>query len=209
MKAFIFTGGEVNLKTIRELPQEGDLTIAADAGLLSAKSLSIKPQILIGDFDSLGIPDANVADEIIQLPAEKDDTDTQLAVKTALERGADEIVIIGGLSGRLDHTLSSIAILEDLQTHHIRARMTDGQNRIRFLRNDGVILPRDSFRYLSLIAADPKVKGVSLDGCKYPLRKATLTRTHQYAISNEIVGNCALIEIRRGGVWVVESNDPL
>lgn len=209
MKAFIFTGGSIDATAIALRPKTEDLTIAADAGLLTAKSLGIKPQILIGDFDSLGIPDPKCADEIIQLPPEKDDTDTQLAVKTALERGAEEIVIIGGLSGRLDHTLSNLAILEDLYTRHVRAYITDGQNRVRFLRNDGVILPRDGFRYLSLIAADPTVKGVSVDGCKYPLKKATLSRTNQYAVSNEILGNCALIEIRRGGVWIVESNDAL
>jgi thiamine pyrophosphokinase len=207
MKAFIFTGGDIIIENMRELPQKDDLTIAADAGLLTAKSLGVKPQILIGDFDSLGVPDPTLADEIITLPPEKDDTDTQLAVKTALERGADEIVIIGGLSGRLDHTLSNLAILEHLYEHHVRARITDGQNRVRFLRNDGVILPHDGFRYLSLIAADPVVKGVSLDGCKYPLKKAKLTKTNQYAVSNEIEGNCALIEIRRGGVWIIESND--
>ena len=209
MKAFIFTGGTIAAAELRELPTANDLTIAADAGLLNAHALKIKPQILIGDFDSLGIPDSKSADEIIQLPPEKDDTDTQLAVKTALERGADEIVIIGGLSGRLDHTLSNLAILEDLNAKHIRARITDGCNRVRFLRNDGVILARDGFSYLSLIAADPVVKGVSVDGCKYPLRKAKLSRTNQYAVSNEIVGNCALIEIRRGGAWIVESKDPL
>ena len=207
MKAFIFTGGSVVLEAIRELPTDGDLTIAADAGLLTAKSLGVKPQILIGDFDSLGIPDSNCADEIIPLPPEKDDTDTQLAVKLAMERGAQEIVIIGGLSGRLDHTLSNLAILEHLCNNHVRARITDGQNRVRFLRNDGIILPREGFRYLSLIAADPVVKGVSIDGCKYSLKKANLTKTNQYAVSNEIEGNCALIEVRRGGVWIVESND--
>ena len=209
MKAFIFTGGEIVADAITERPQKDDLTIAADAGLLNAKSFGVKPQILIGDFDSLGIPDPKAADEIIQLPPEKDDTDTQLAVKTALERGADEIVIVGGLWGRLDHTLSNLAILENLDASHIRARITDGRNRARFLRNNGVILPRDGFRYLSILAADPVVKGVSVDGCKYPLERAKLFRTNQYAVSNEIVGNCALIEIRRGGVWIIESNDPI
>ena len=141
------------------------------------------------------------------MPAEKDDTDTQLAVRVALERGAKQIVIIGGLDGRLDHTLSNLAILENLASKHIPAIITSGQNRVRFLRDSGVILLREHFRYFSILAADPVVKGVSVDGCKYPLKKAKLLRTNQYAVSNEIIGNCALIEIKKGGAWVVESND--
>jgi sugar fermentation stimulation protein A len=52
-----------------------------------------------------------------------------------------------------------------------------------------------------------EVKGVTLEGCKYPLKNGRISRRHQWAVSNEIVGNCALIEIRRGGVWVIESMD--
>ena len=208
MKAFIYTGGTILEKKITERPKEEDLIIAADSGYHNAKKMGVMPQILLGDFDSLGkaekIPDDT---EILQVPAEKDDTDTQLAVQVALEKGATELVIIGGLDGRLDHTLSNLAILENLYEKHIRAIFTNGQNRVRFIRDSGVILVRDGFRYFSVLAADPVIKGVSVDGCKYPLKKAKLLRTNQYAVSNEIVGNCALIEIKKGGAWVVESND--
>ena len=208
MKAFIYTGGSIFEKKITERPKEEDLIIAADSGYHNAKKMGVTPQILLGDFDSLGkaekIPDDT---EILQVPAEKDDTDTQLAVQVALEKGATELVIIGGLDGRLDHTLSNLAILENLYEKHIRAIFTNGQNRVRFIRDSGVILVRDGFRYFSVLASDPVIKGVSVDGCKYPLKKAKLLRTNQYAVSNEIVGNCALIEIKKGGAWVVESND--
>ena len=208
MKAFIYTGGAIAEKKISERPGEDDLVIAADAGYHNAQKMGVTPRLLLGDLDSLNKTEKLPNDlEILQVPAEKDDTDTQLAVKVALERGAKQIVIIGGLDGRLDHTLSNLAILEHLAEKHISAVITNGQNRARFLRNNGVILLREQFRYFSILAADPVVKGVSVDGCKYPLKKATLSRTNQYAVSNEIVGNCALIEIKKGGVWVVESND--
>jgi thiamine pyrophosphokinase len=144
------------------------------------------------------------------MPAEKDDTDTQLAVQVALERGATEIVIVGGLGGRVDHTLSSLAILEMLwerKERRVYAIFTDGKNRARFIRNSGVILPHEHYRFFSLIAADEKVKGITLEGCKYPLKNGLILRTHQWAVSNEVVGNCALVEIKRGGVWVIESMD--
>ena len=208
MKTFIYTAGNICPENITEHPKDGDLIIAADAGYLNAQKCGVVPNILLGDFDSFDLPE-DVSDdtEVIQFPTEKDDTDTQLAVRTALERGAKEIVIVGGLDGRLDHTLSVLAILEDLEARHVHALVTSGMNRARFLRNNSTLIPRSKFRYLSLIAADPTVKGLTLEGCKYPLRKARLSRRNQYAISNELVGNCALIDVRRGGVWVIESID--
>ncbi len=207
MKAFIYTGGNIWVDGITEKPKKDDLIIAADAGWRNAKECGVTPQILVGDFDSLGEPDVPDDTEVIHLPAEKDDTDTQVAVRIALERGAGEIVIIGGLDGRLDHTLSSLAILEYLDLKHVHALITSGKNRAHFLRNNSTLIARSDFRYLSLIAADAKVKGVTVEGCKYPLKRATLTRLNQYAVSNEITGNCTLIDVRRGGVWIVESRE--
>ena len=207
MKAFIYIGGEIRPENITERPAKDDLVIAADSGLLNAQKLGVKPDVLLGDFDSLGEPDVDPDTKIIRLPVEKDDTDTQAAVDLALSQGAREIVIIGGLSGRLDHTLSVLAILEDLNAKHVHALVTSGQNRARFLRNNSTLIARGKFRYLSLIAADPVVKGVTLEGCKYPLKKARLYRNRQYAVSNELTGNCALIDVRRGGVWILETVD--
>ena len=208
--AFIYTGGTVFDEYVIEQPEEGDLVIAADAGYLTAKKMGITPDILLGDFDTLG--EENIPDgvECLRVPAEKNDTDTQLAVKVAIERGAKEIAIVGGLGGRIDHTLSTLAILEDLwecKENRISAILTDGKNRVRFIRNSGIILLRSQYRYFSLIAADEKIKGIILDGCKYPLKNGQLSRRNQWAVSNEITGNCALVEVKRGGAWVIESMD--
>lgn len=207
MRAFIYTGGEINAANITERPEKGDLVIAADSGWNNAKALGASPDLLLGDFDSLGKQNLPDGPEIYQVPAEKDLTDTQLAVEMALSRGATELVIVGGLSGRLDHTLSNLAILEHLNEKKIYAIMTDGQNRVRFVRNSGALVPHGAFKYLSLIAADKVVKGVSVKGCKYPLENAKLSKTHQYAVSNEIQGNCALVEVRKGGLYIIESSD--
>lgn len=193
---------------VTEHPDGDDLTLAADAGYLTARKLGVQPKLLIGDFDSLGEPEPAVGTELIRVPAEKDLTDTQLTVQAAIEHGAREMIIIGGLGGRVDHTLSNLAILEDLQDRHIPALITNGKNRVRFLRNGSVLLAASpQFHYLSLVAADPVVRGVTLEGCRYPLTNAKLSRKLQYAVSNEITGSCALIAVRRGGVWIVESGD--
>ncbi len=207
MRALIYTGGCVYAEGVTEHPEQDDLVIAADSGYRTALDMGIAPQVLVGDFDSLGEPQVPQGCELIRVPAEKNSTDTHLAVDIALERGAREIVIIGGLEGRLDHTLSTVAIAEFLAERRIGAILTNGKSRVRFIRNGGVILPRSEFRYFSLVAADPTVKGVTVEGGKYPLQNAKLQRTFQYAVSNEIVGNCALIEVKKGGLWVIESRD--
>ena len=205
MRAYIYTGGAIDPARITEHPKGEDLVIAADSGWHNAKALGESPSLLLGDFDSIGgdkLPDGV---EIFQVPAEKDLTDTQLAVDLALSRGARDIVIVGGLSGRLDHTLSNLAILERLYAMHVHCVITDGKNRARFVRNGSLLIGRSAYRYLSLIAADPVVKGVEIDGVKYPLKKATLRREQQYAVSNELTGNCAFIAVKKGGLFVIES----
>ena len=205
-KAFIYVGGEIHPENITEHPKADDLTVAADSGYHNALSLGDRAQILVGDFDSIDKErEIDEKVEILTVPAEKDFTDTQLAVETAIKRGARDIVIIGGLSGRLDHTLSNLAILRELSEAHIYALITDGKNRVRYIRSTSTLISRSGYKYLSLIADDEKVKGVSVEGCKYPLDNATLTNRYQYAVSNEITGNCALVSVKKGGLYIVES----
>ena len=205
MRAFIYTGGSIDPSRITEHPKGDDLVIAADSGLANALSLGETPSVVLGDFDSIGSSKIPEKAKVLRVPAEKDFTDTQLAVDTALKEGADEIILIGGLSGRLDHTLSNLAILEDLFSKRIHAIMTDGKNRARYIEATSNLIPRSGFRYLSLLCLSEKAKGVSVEGCKYPLKNATLTRSFQYAVSNEITGNCALVSVRKGGLYVIES----
>lgn len=207
MKAFIYTGGKIDPNNITEHPKGDDLIIAADSGYKNALALGARPDILLGDFDSLDKKDIPRDVELLEVPAEKDFTDTQLAVDTALKKGADEIVIIGGLSGRLDHTLSNLSILEDLNKKRIHAHIADGFNRVRYINSTSTLVARSGYRYLSLLCLSEKVKGVSVEGCKYTLSNAKLTRDFQFAVSNEIVGNCALISVRKGGIYIVESKD--
>ena len=207
MKAFIYTGGEIFPENITEHPKADDITVAADSGYENAKKLGDSVQILVGDFDSFDTSKIQGRPEIIEVPAEKDFTDTQLAVETAIKKGANDIVIIGGISGRLDHTLSNIAILKDLSDRGIYALITDGKNRARYIRSTSTLIARSGYNYLSLIADGEKVKGVSIEGCKYPLDNATLNDKYQYAVSNEIVGNCALISVKKGGLYIIESAD--
>ena len=230
MNAYIITGGDVLLENIKIDLEEGDIVIAADSGFETAKKLKLPVDVIVGDMDSIKI-DLPRGIETIKLPTEKDVTDTEAAVELAIERGAESICIVGGIGTRVDHTLASLGILEGIEglfsaplgkrrrffglakqarySRRIYATLTNGYNRVRFIRNDSVIIPRSPyFKYLSLICADEFVKGVQLDGVKYPLKNATLSRRSQYySVSNEISGNCAFISVRNGGVYIIESFD--
>lgn len=181
------------------------MTVAADAGLANAQRLGERVDIFLGDMDSVGNLKPPKDAELLTFPPEKDLTDAQLAVETAVGRGADEIVIIGGLDGRLDHTLSVLGILADLSGRGVHATAVSGYNRARYIKSTSTLIPRSGYTYLSLLAAEAKVRGVSVEGCKYPLKNAVLTDRLQYAISNEIEQNCALVSVKRGGIFIIES----
>lgn len=207
MRAFIYTGGTVHPDNITEHPHADDLCIAADAGYRNARLLGERVDVLVGDFDSLGEPPQVPGMEIFRVPVEKDLTDTQICLEVAVGRGADEIILVGGLSGRLDHTLSCLHILEDMRQRGLHGYFTDGQNRVHYVDSSSILIARSAYKYLSLIAADEKVKGVTVEGCKYPLKRATIKRNLQFAVSNEITGNVALISCRKGGLFIIESRD--
>ena len=118
-KAVIFTGGVCNLGKIdNNIAEDADLILAADSGYHKAVALEIKPQMLIGDFDSIFDGQSEKAFptdiEIRKSPCEKDETDTMLACEIAVEAGARELLIVGGTGGRADHGLSNILYLENL-----------------------------------------------------------------------------------------------
>lgn len=211
MKAFIYVGGSIFPDGITEHPKADDLCIAADVGYKNAKILGDTPDIIVGDFDSAVLKEIKLEfskADVISVPAEKDFTDTELAVDTALKKGADDIVIIGGLDGRLDHTIANVSIIENLTKNKIHALITNGKNRVRYIESTSTLIPRSQFKYISLIAKSEKVKGVTVLGCKYPLENATMSyQAAGLGISNEICENCTFIAVKKGGLLIIESSD--
>ena len=206
MRAFVFSGGDVLPEYIEERPCGDDIVICADSGYKNACAMGAKVDVLVGDFDSLkDVPEGDF--ELVRVPAEKDQTDTQLAVDIAIERGADEIIIVCSTSGRVDHALSAMAMLENLYEKRIPAILVNGQNRIRFIRDGGAIIVRSAYKYFSVVTLDKVAKKVSVEGGKYPLAKKDIERGFQFAVSNEIVKNAALITVKKGSVYIIESRD--
>ena len=101
--------------------------ICADGGLLIAREIGLSPDLLIGDYDSMDIPDI---DGIIKLPMEKDMTDTEAAIDLAVFYGATHVTILGGLGGRFDHTMGNLGMLAKYCDKLEHIAFVDGQNYI-------------------------------------------------------------------------------
>ena len=191
-KALIITGGYLNTKKISVCAHDYDLIIAADSGYLAAEELHISPGIVLGDFDSAPLPNTDA--ERIVLPCEKDDTDTMFACKLAIERGADELFILGGTGGRADHFLSNLFMMIHFAEQGVRIVLTDGENTLQILSNETVsISNRNGYFSLFPIAECT----VTLRGCKYPLQNYKLPYNNpSFAVSNEVVGSHATVSIQ-------------
>ena len=211
MKSYIFIGGEVDASAIESPIQENALVIAADSGYDNAKMLGYAERcdFVVGDFDSTKERAFCSRAKIIRVPAEKDETDTQLAINIAIENGADELYIIGGLSGRLDHTLSNVYLLEALAKESIYATICDGKNRVRYLKErSSFLIAKSEYKYFGLIPTEKEVKGVTIDGAKYTIKNAKLTKSNpSFAISNEVLENFAMVSCKKGGLFVIESKE--
>lgn len=203
-KALVITGGYCDTEGLGH-PDAGDydLVIAADSGLDTAEKLGIQADIIVGDFDSLGrVPGDRVTEkeaQVIQLPCEKDVTDTMFACSCAAERGCREITILGGTGGRADHTLSNVFYLESLRERGIRAEIADGRNRIRLAVDETVTITNDG-GYFSVFALDSCI--VSARGCKYPTRELRLLRKEPFAVSNEVKGKRAYVKVEGKAVLI-------
>jgi len=210
-EALIFTGGDWCAEKCRALLTEYNgttppkLILAADSGYKKALALDIVPRYVVGDFDSMEKPD-DLPDgtELYVAPCEKDDTDTMLACSLAVESGCTSLLILGGTGGRADHGLSNILYLESLRNCGVDALLTDGENRIRVLRDASVTLP-DRGGYFSVMSLTDSCT-VTLEGCKYPLTDALLRREMPYAVSNEVLpGGNAVVTVHDGTAVVMET----
>ncbi len=201
-RAYIITGGECFADKLIYMPEDTDFVIAADSGYETALKMGVRPNIAIGDMDSIKTEiDENITKFVS--PPEKDDTDTMLAIKYAEAEKSEELIIIGGTGGRIDHTVSNIFMLENLKERGISAVLTDGMNIIRVIKNETVrIFPR-GYKYFSVTALETCV--ITETGCKYPLYNAELRRDLPYAVSNEITGEYSEITISGGAAFLMET----
>ena len=198
-RCFIFAAG--TFYGLRERPASGDLVIAADAGYRVCQQAGIVPDLLLGDFDSMDQPDFP---NIRRSPVEKDDTDTMLAVKTALEEGCDTVYIYGGTGGkRLDHTLANLQTLLFLRRRGARGYLYDDDFVWTAIESESLTIEKTvEWGLFSAFCLGDRAEGIDETGFQYSLEDAVLTPEFPLGVSNHILEPTATITVRKGALAV-------
>lgn len=215
MKALIVAGGKTDENFARQTILQGgyEFIVAVDAGLNFFYQAEIEPDIVVGDFDSVG---EEVLEfyrdhehvEICMLNPEKDDTDTEAAIREVIQRGANKITLMGGTGTRIDHLLGNVSLLGIGLEEDVSIELVDPYNRIRMINQGIEIAKKEQFgKFLSVIPYSDKVTGVTFEGVKYPLMNYTMGGYNSLGISNEITEEKAKISFEEGILLVIESRD--
>lgn len=213
MRTLIISGGLIDLDYMDQYLKENDFDyiIAADKGCKYAFELDIKPNLILGDFDSLEKDYVRKLNELSinvkTFPTDKDKTDTHIAIDEAIEVGSEEIIIIGGIRGnRLDHTLGNIHILMIPLEQNIKCSLVDRNNVVNLVNNT-MELSKEDYKYISLIPLTNEVTGVTTEGLKYELNDYQFKQGISLGLSNEMIKESCKIAIKKGILIVILSKD--
>lgn len=187
---------------VKQYLRADDAIVFCDSGLKHMEALGVKPALIVGDFDSHCNPHLDV--ETIVLPCEKDDTDTVFAVKTMVQRGYDDFLLIGVIGARLDHTLGNVSILLYLDSLGKKAEIVDDYSEMQIVSKDEVSI-EDKYPFFSLLNITGCARGITIRDAKYPLDGAEITCEYQYGVSNEVLpGKTAKISVRDGKLLLIK-----
>lgn len=213
-KILIITGGQVDEAFLKQLTdgENYSMIIAADKGLIYADKLKLPLNFIAGDFDSVphDILDRyqNTAVPIKTFPAEKDMTDTDIAIELAMRYNPACIDIVGATGSRLDHVIANIHLLLQPMQRKVRACILDMNNKIYLKNDDFIIKKQEQYgKYVSLMPFAGKITGLSMIGFKYPLNNILLQPGSSLCISNEIKEVEGRIEFDDGILVVFETKD--
>lgn len=180
--------------------KDEDLVIAADGGLAHLQTLGRKPDVILGDFDSLGY----VPKDSRVFPVEKDDTDSMLAVRHGLAAGCDHFLLYGTLDGpRLDHTIANFQTLQFLADRHATGYLIGTDYIATVIKNGTIRFPETATGILSVFCMGKDASGVTLTGLKYNLDQGTLHAGHPLGVSNHFTGKPATITVKDGSLLVL------
>lgn len=168
--------------------------------------------LIVGDFDSHVRPEMDT--ETIVLPRAKDDTDSVYAIKTAIDRGFDEFILIGAIGNRIDHSLVNIYALLDLYKKGYKAIALDDYSQMEIVGPDSTnympgkdieVYITSEWDYFSLITINGDAKGVTIRNAKFNLDNTDINSTYQFASSNEVAGDApAEVSVKEGYLLLVK-----
>lgn len=175
---------------------DGDYVICADGGLKYAEESGITPDFVIGDFDSCGrVPDY---ENIEVFPAEKDETDTHLAVKRAIESGFDTVHMFGMLGGRPDHSFANIQLLSYMCQCNVRGYIETDNYMLTAIKNSFLSVVGEKGKYISVFSYTEKSRGVNIKNLKYEVSDFVLESSVPLGVSNEFTEKDAYISVEDG-----------
>lgn len=208
-RAILFANGELtHTDAIRPLIHADDVIICADGGSRHALALGLAPDLVIGDLDSIAPDDLRALQQlgcpIEQHPVDKDATDLELALLAAQRLGADEVILVAALGGRLDQTLGNLMLMANPSFADLHLTLVDGRQTVNVVR-DQITIIGSAGDTVSALALSPLVEGLTYHGLRWPLHNATLPFGSTRGISNEMTGDSAYISLRRGVLLVVHT----
>ena len=200
--------GIENYNEVRNQLREDDFFVFCDSGLRHMEWLGVKPDLIVGDFDSHVRPETDA--EIIELPREKDDTDTFFAAKEMVRRGYEEFLLIGVIGARLDHTLANLSILHMLDAAGKIAKAIDDFSEMEVVSakdgQPGKAQVDHSYSYFSILNITGEAEGITIRNAKFPLENGQIDWDYQYAVSNEVLpGETAEVSVAKGRVLLIKN----
>lgn len=200
-RCLILAASDCASLTAEQLYQNGDFVIAADNGIRTAQRLKIPVDLVVGDFDSFEgkLPEGI---ETLRFDSVKDDTDTMIAIKYALEHGCNEIVLTGVLGGRFDHTMATVQSMCYVKNRGAACRVIAPDAALWVLKNETMQFSPRKDCYIGVFSLNEHCT-VTLKNLKYPLDRYDMTNEFPIGVSNEFLEEPAEITASGGNLLVV------
>lgn len=188
---------DTDTSVVKENVHTGDFVVCADGGRLIAEKAGIKPDIIIGDFDSSSYPE-NASCEIISLPVKKDDTDTLYCIKECAGRGYNDFVLLGMTGGRADHSFANYCSLLYLAESGMKGRIIDSAGSCEVVKDGTIFIEGKEGHGFGIFPFGCASCTVTLSGFLYEIESTVLTAGYPIGVSNEITSNSALVSVLNG-----------
>ena len=193
--------------------EETEFIIAVDKGLEFLYRHEIRPDYIVGDFDSVSHELVDYYREKMNVPVRefnpvKDASDTEIALRLCLGLNRKQIWILGGTGNRIDHLWANVQCLQIALQAGVDARIVDSHNQIRLLDSDITLKKSEAFGpYFSLFPLEMPVDELSIRGAKYPLQNHFLKPSDSLCVSNEFAEDEVTISFVYGKVILMETRD--
>ena len=214
-RCVIISGGAIDddfaLKQMQMIQPE--FIIGVDSGLKFLYRNQIMPTHIVGDFDSVDPAVITFYKDETQVPIRefnpvKDASDTEIALKLAIELGAGQVWIIGGTGTRLDHVMANMQMMKFALDAGVKAYILDKHNRISLVEREIVLNKADAYGlYFSVFPLGGCVEQFCIEGAKYPLKNHTLSPYNSLCVSNQFLEEQVRIRFSEGIIILMETRD--